>query len=533
MPRKPLFLALVCFIAGEAHAALGRGPYLQNPTSSSVVVRWRTLAAANSRVRFGLTTASLNLTVDDPTLTTEHVVTITGLTPDTRYYYTIGSTTVAETTADPNTYFTTTPVPGAVRPVRVWVIGDSGQAGNDSRNVRNGYLTYSGASPADVWLMLGDNAYNSGTDTEYQSAVFNIYQTVLRRTPLWSTFGNHDGATADSATQTGPYYDIFTFPRQGEAGGVPSGTEAWYSFDYGNVHFVCLNSFDVDRSVAAPMLTWLRQDLEATSREWIVAFFHHPPYSKGSHDSDAEIELIEMRQNALPILEEFGVDLVLTGHSHSYERSILVDGHYGIADSLSAPMMRDPGDGMVAGDGAYVKPAGLTPRAGEVSVVAGSSSRISGGAFNHPVMFTSLSVLGSMVLDINGPRLDAAFIGITGAVIDSFTIHKGPGAPCAAAPPPVDGAMTTGAAGGTLTWRRPIGAYCTNVYRGTVSPGARVDWNLTCRATQSPAESLDLPEVPAPGEFYYYMLAGVNDCDVSSAGSGSAGASRPALPDCP
>ena len=125
--------------------------------------------------------------------------------------------------------------------------------------------------------------------------------------------GNHDGYTADSASQTGPYYDIFSLPRPGEAGGLASGTEAYYSFDYANIHFICLESFETNRSTSGPMLTWLRNDLASTTQPWIVAFFHHPPYSKGSHDSDTEIELKEMRQNALPILENAGVDLVLSG----------------------------------------------------------------------------------------------------------------------------------------------------------------------------------------------------------------------------
>ena len=71
----------------------------------------------------------------------------------------------------------------------------------------------------------------------------------------------------------------------------------------------------------SPMAIWLRSDLAVTTNRWLVAFWHHPPYTKGSHDSDAEAELIEMRQNIVPILEAGGVDLVLSGHSHSYERS--------------------------------------------------------------------------------------------------------------------------------------------------------------------------------------------------------------------
>jgi hypothetical protein len=191
--------------------------------------------------------------------------------------------------------------------------------------------------------------------------VFDVFPAMLRKSVLWSTLGNHDGYTADSASQTGPYYDIFSLPRSGEAGGLASGTEAYYSFDYANIHFICLESFETNRSTSGPMLTWLRNDLANTTQPWIVAFFHHPPYSKGSHDSDTEIELKEMRQNALPILENAGVDLVLSGHSHSYERSFLIDGHYGTSGTFSTAMKKNGGSGRENGTGAYRKPTGWRP----------------------------------------------------------------------------------------------------------------------------------------------------------------------------
>ena len=67
----------------------------------------------------------------------------------------------------------------------------------------------------DMMLFIGDNAYNDGTDEQYQTAVFkNMYEDKLKNTVSWSRLGNHDGFTADSDTQTGPYYDIFTFPNE-------------------------------------------------------------------------------------------------------------------------------------------------------------------------------------------------------------------------------------------------------------------------------------------------------------------------------
>ena len=351
-----------------------------------------------------------------------HTVTLTGLTPETRYYYSIGSSsqTLAGGTADYT--FKTAPTPGTSRPTRVWVIGDSGESSPEAFGVRDAYAAWTGPRGTDLWLMLGDNAYSSGTDSEYQDAVFNQYPVMLRQAVVWPTRGNHDelhgGANDD-------YYDIFTMPTAAEAGGLASGTEAYYSFDWGNIHFICLDSEGSDRSPAGAMLTWLASDLAANTRPWVIAYWHHPPYSKGSHNSDSESQLRDMRQNALPILEAGGVDLTLSGHSHSYERSFLLDAHYGPSATLTASMVVNGGDGRVDGDGAYQKPAGAgAPHAGAVYAVAGSSSKTSSGSLNHPVMVTSLRVCGSMVLDVVGDRLDARFLSETGVVLDSFAIVK-------------------------------------------------------------------------------------------------------------
>ena len=403
-----------------------RGPYLQSGTPTGVTVRWRTSGPSDSRVQYGLDPSSLIWTATQPALTTEHEVRLASLSPQTKYYYSVGSTTETIAGGDANYFFTTSPVTGAATPTRVWVLGDSGTADANARAVRDAYYAFAGNTAPNLWLMLGDNAYQQGLDTEFQAAVFDMYPSTLRQSVLWPTLGNHDGAAADSATGTGPYYDMFTLPKSGEAGGIASGTEAYYSFDYGNIHFICLESFETNRAVGGPMLTWLQNDLGATNQRWIVAYFHHPPYSKGSHDSDVDIEMREMRQNALPILEAGGVDLVLTGHSHSYERSFLIDGHYGLSSTFTSSMKLDGGSGREDGTGAYQKPtAGPAPHEGAVYAVAGSSGQTAGGTLNHPAMYVSMSVLGSMVLDVADNRLDAKFIDNTSAVRDYFTIVKG------------------------------------------------------------------------------------------------------------
>jgi len=390
-----------------------RGPYLQNATPDSVVVRWRTDAPTEGHVT---TTQGPQAT---GSLALDHEVTLSGLTPGADTTYEVG--TPALVLAGPHT-FRSPPLPGTVEPVKIWVIGDAGTADENAEAVRDAF-TGLGEAP-DLWLMLGDNAYNSGTDDEYQAAVFDLYTDWLPVLPLWSTLGNHDGYTADSASQTGPYYDIFTLPTGGEAGGEPSGTEAYYSFDWSNVHVVCLDSYDSDRTPGSAMLTWLEDDLAQTDADWIIAFWHHPPYSKGSHDSDIESYLIDMRSHALPILEAYGVDLVLSGHSHSYERSLLIDGHYGLSGSFTTQMVRDGDAGDPAAPYTKPSPAGGAGE-GAVYAVAGSSGKISGGSLDHPVMFTSLNELGSMVIDVDGSTLTARFVDDAGTVRDTFAIERG------------------------------------------------------------------------------------------------------------
>jgi len=362
---------------------------------------------------------------------------VTGLVPGTVYYYSVGSTTAVLAGGDANHFFVTPPVPGTADLTRIWVLGDAGTAGPTGVNanqtaVRNAYSAFNGGGYTDLILMLGDNAYDTGTDAEYQNAVFNMYASFLPRSNLWSTIGNHDTAQSTNPdVATLPYFNIFTLPTAGQAGGLASGTEKYYSFDFGNIHFVCLDSMTSLRTGTGAMLTWLAGDLAANTRPWLIAFWHHPPYTKGSHDSDTETQLIEMRTNALPILEAHGVDLVLTGHSHSYERSFLLGGHYGLSNTLAGSMIKDGGSGRPAETGAYAK---ATNPYRAVYAVAGSSGQTGGGTLNHPAMFISLRELGSMVLDVNGSRLDATFLRDDGAIADSFTIVKTPANAAPAAP---------------------------------------------------------------------------------------------------
>ncbi len=406
---------------------LTRGPYLQIGTQTSIVVRWRTSVPTNSIVRYRTAPGVLVSSVTDQAATTEHIVTLTNLLPGAKYFYAIGASGTNLAGGSHYSFFT---FPSKPKPTRIWAIGDSGTASTGRGNavgVRNAYEAFTGQRPTDIWLMLGDNAYDSGQDDEYQRAVFDVYTNELRSTVLWPTIGNHDSAQDPDPSPTIPYFLNFSFPQHGEAGGLASGTPNYYSFDYGNIHFVCLDAMTAaGRLPGSAMLNWLENDLAANTNFWLIAYWHHPPYTKGSHDSDREPELIEMRTNAVPILESYGVDLVLCGHSHNYERSYLLNGHYGRSTTLTASMIADRGSGRPSETGAYLKPTtGLTAGQGTVYAVAGSSGWATVRTGYHPAMFVSELQTGSMVIDIDGNRLDAKFLRETGAIDDSFTIIKG------------------------------------------------------------------------------------------------------------
>jgi hypothetical protein len=405
---------------------LVRGPYLQMGSPTGAVVRWRSDSLSDSVVLYGLDAAALTNLSFQTAQTTEHIVTLSGLSPDTRYFYSIGSSSqrLAGTNGPGSAYwFKTSPVAGTIKPTRFWVLGDSGTGNANAASVRDAYYTFAGDNgPADFWLMLGDNAYNSGQDTEYQSAVFDMYPDTLRNLFLWPTIGNHESDQSTTANDF-PYLNIFSLPHNGEAGGVPSGTQKYYSFDYANIHFLCLDSMTSGRTTNTAMAQWLLADLAATSQQWVIAFFHHPPYTHGSHNSDAESDLIAMRQNIIPLLEQNGVDLVLNGHSHVHERSYLLYGHYGLSSTLTPDMKIDGGDGRMDGTGPYHK---NSLGQGVVYSVSGSSGQYGSGALDHPAHYISLNELGSVIVDVNGKRLDLQFLNNNGVVSDHFTLVKEP-----------------------------------------------------------------------------------------------------------
>ncbi|MBD2704886.1 metallophosphoesterase family protein [Spirosoma sp. BT702] len=421
---------LLITLTGMAQA-LTRAPYLQTVTSTGITIRWRTDQPSDSRVRFGTSFGQLTQQTTNPAQTTEHIVTLTNLQPATHYYYAIGSS-ANDILVSEELYFKTSPVPGSTAPFRIWALGDFGAGSANQMDVAQRYRQVAQNRPADVWLWLGDNAYNQGYDWQYQQNVFTMYTDILKHLPFWPTPGNHDYAD----TPTNPnieYFNLITVPQQAEVGGVPSGSKMNYSFNYANVHFVSLDSEGQDDKrlydTTGRQVQWLKQDLAANKLPWTIVFFHHPPYSKGSHDTNNSLELTLIRQQLTPILERYNVDLVLCGHSHVYERSYLMKGHTGLSNTFNVNQ-HAVSTSTARYDGSPNSCPITNKTSGVIYVVNGSGGQLGGQAagYPHPAMIYSNNTIGgSMLIDVNNNRLDAQWLAADGTSKDKFTLFKNVG----------------------------------------------------------------------------------------------------------
>ena len=481
--------------------------FLQQVTAHSAIIKWR---GDGNTVYAGTDSRRLHLRVVASQAAGHRQASLTGLRPDTVYYYAIGS---AANGVESQQFRTAPPAgkPPADGNTHIWLLGDSGTETEKYRGrythrgealkVKEGFLKYNreqaGNEPLDLLLLLGDNAYLAGTDTQWQKAFFALYPQIISRTATWPTIGNHemgvapidvcqlaelrgcdkgpvimplggisespDPASYDSDGQGPdgggpPYFDIFSLPSKAEAGGVASGTEQYYAFDYGNVHVVSLDSQLSNRDPAqrAAMRAWLVDDLGHNNLDWTIVIFHHPPYSKGkNHDSNLEQTEIDMRESFTPVFEDYGVDVVYSGHAHSYERSWYLHGHYGDSltfDSRAHTELNARGEPAIGqGDETYSQ---ISRRSGRddkaVYTVAGTAGKADdehpcpeGRMFGctledwlmHPAHRTfdpsipgarphGLARRGSVVLDATATTLTSRFVDEHGEVLDYFVITR-------------------------------------------------------------------------------------------------------------
>lgn len=316
-----LVVAVVLF-TGIAQAAFQRPAYMGNPTPTSMTVNWKTDAGATSVVKFG-TAVSYGMQATGPdgfkTLDnspgTLHSVVITGLAPGTKYFYQILTDGSPLTTAGDSTYFfKTAPQTDSTAPFTFAILGDS--------DGDTGVATQFARLQPDFVLTDGDIVYPYGgsvsatTEGRQDPRYYDIYSATMKNTPYYATCGNHDYhpngcQDPDVLDQENP------LPGNGQMGGG----NTTYSFDYGNVHFVALNSnLSVTYDAANPansaaQIAWAWNDLKNSTKPWKIVYWHHNGWSAGTHSSDSTI-----LDNLVSMCEDAKVNVCFWGHSHVYER---------------------------------------------------------------------------------------------------------------------------------------------------------------------------------------------------------------------
>ncbi len=239
----------LCMPVALAQAdVITRGPYLQNVTSTSISIIWETGQTTDSVVNYGLT-AGYGSVISNTTPTTRHVIILDGLNTYTTYHYLVGSST--DNLSTDGTLKTAASANQASFSFAVY--GDCRSRIAEHQSVIDSIVTVS----PDFYLNTGDLVEDGSNSSQWDS-FFEIETELMKTTTLFPSLGNHEYGHAN-------YFDLFYLP----------GNERWYSFDYGNAHFTCLQ-IDVftDYSVGSEQYLWLEQDLAGSNQTWKFVFFH-------------------------------------------------------------------------------------------------------------------------------------------------------------------------------------------------------------------------------------------------------------------
>ncbi len=373
-------------------SGLRRHPYVQSVFTTSARVAWTDTEAPSGSVRYAavgshrwrrVAAETRRFETDetgDEVVYTAFDATLVGLEPDIDVCYEVygdGDLIVARGALH-------TSWEGDDRPLRMIVVGDTGNDSPEQHAIRDRMMEVE----ADLFLHLGDMAYGDGRYPEFERHMFAVYAELLQAIPMWPTVGNHEYKTGLAT----PYIAVYYLP---ENAWRAEEAEYYYSFDYGNAHFVSLdsNEFRYVTTIGPRednMIDWLRADLAASDAEWKIAFMHHPIYSSGQHGSTPWLQAV-----LVPEFEAGGVDLVLVGHDHHYERTVPILGDAIARDDAAALTY------IVAGAGGV----GLREVAGD--------------------WFTEVAddqVHNFLYLEIDGCTATGRAIGIAGQEVDAFTL---------------------------------------------------------------------------------------------------------------
>ena len=337
MPPRSITWILAALVTASLPATvfaqkITRGPYLQWVTSSSIHVVWDQDKASAGEVRYGLT-KSYTGKVASKSKGTHHEVKITGLKANTTYNYAV-FLGAAKASADLT-------LPTGVKsgtPFRFVVLGDTR---SDKKAHTNVVTAIALEKDVRLYLNTGD-LVSSGEIQKEWDEFFQIEKMLTSHIPLFPTIGNHDEKSGKAPL----YFKHFVLPNSSP------GKEAYYSFDYGNVHFVVLDGHVnveawylcalrmkfMDGCFDAKQEQWLLQDIRWSSKDpkidHIFVLVHMGPYSS----KPGRMGYAQMR-DLMPAFKKNNVTMILSGHDHYYEHGLSSNGiPYVISGGGGAPL---------------------------------------------------------------------------------------------------------------------------------------------------------------------------------------------------
>jgi acid phosphatase type 7 len=389
-----LAAAAACLPRSAGAATLARQPYLQNVQANQATILWTTQEAGVGSVTaiardgnvFTAQATMQSFQTADTQMTSpfyQYQADISGLQPGTEYSYTVAVNGQSMASDSSQFRFCT----ASMDKFSFLALGDSGADSTEQQT-----LAQLMAAEPDISMVVhvGDMAYPDGTFQEFQNAYFGVNYPLMRRVPFFSTPGNHEYNTNNAA----PYLASVATPESN----VPAvDTGRYYSFDWGHAHFVSLDSNLLLTSRASSMLAWLNADLAATSRRWRIVFLHHTPYPTGYHLGDPICAAVQQMVN--PIVERHGVQLLLAGHEHGYERTYPLAG----GQPVSSPSSPSTTYIVTGGGGGALE-----------SVGSFAQTAVSVQAFHY------------LRVNVEGQSLTVSAIGLDGSEIDQVTLGTAP-----------------------------------------------------------------------------------------------------------
>ena len=312
-------------------------PYLQNVKRDGITIMWESQSGEATSVQLGRGTEIdaefIAMSVDSGHESPIFKAVLTGLSPGTTYYYRVA---VAGSPPSHLRTFRTAPRKSAPFSFAVWSDSQGENRGayeEDRLEPTKSMMTHMAQSGIDIALTSGDLAEDGGAYKDVRDYFLDRVAKFLGQSvPFFIAWGNHEPNRDDIIRK---FVDMPSKDR-------PDFDPGWgsFSFDYSGVHFICIDYGTMRKDIRF----WLEDDLKSKANKkarYTFLFIHVPPYCELWIDGD-----VDLRRKLVPLLEEYGVDAVFSGHTHEYERGYKEHVHYVITGGgswldLTEPVVKD------------------------------------------------------------------------------------------------------------------------------------------------------------------------------------------------